>query len=125
MKKILVAEDDAASRALILEILSLMGYEVTAAADGGEAVRMIEETAPDLVLLDIQMPVLDGFAVLRWLRQHPRFARLPVLALTAFAMREDRNKFLSAGFNAHIPKPINTGLLSAQIEALLGEKTQV
>ncbi len=65
MRKILVAEDDPASRELLLDILSAWGYDVVEACDGGEALRKIEETGPDLVLLDIQMPVLDGFAVLR------------------------------------------------------------
>lgn len=120
MKKILIAEDDPASRELLLEILGELGYELLEARDGGEALRQIEQASPDLVLLDIQMPVLDGFAVLRRLRQDPRFASLPVIALTAYAMREDREKTLAAGFDAHISKPIDLAALRTQIERHLG-----
>lgn len=119
MKKILIAEDDPASGELLFELLSIHGYQVEQAADGAEAVRKIEQFSPDLILLDIQMPVLDGYAVLRWVRHQPRFANLPVAALTAYAMREDRHRILSAGFDAHISKPIDPAALSAQIQELL------
>ena len=121
-KKILIAEDDPASRELLLEILDLMGYEVIAACDGAEALRKIVETQPDLALLDIQMPTLDGFAVLYQIRQDARFANLPVIALTAYAMEEDREKTLRAGFNAHISKPVDVAVLRFQIEHHLSTK---
>ena len=116
IKKILIAEDDPASRELLLEILDSMGYEVIAACDGAEALQKIGETHPDLALLDIQMPTLDGFAVLRRIRQDARFANLPVIALTAYAMKEDQEKTLRAGFNAHISKPVDVASLRSQIE---------
>ena len=119
MRKILVAEDDPASRELLRDILSAWGYDVVEACDGGEALRKIEETGPDLVLLDIQMPVLDGFAVLCQLRQDPRFAALPVVAVTAYAMRGDREKTLKAGFNAYLSKPVDATALRTRIEQLL------
>ena len=124
MRKILVAEDDPASRELLLEILRAVGYDVVEACDGGEALRKIQETGPDLVLLDIQMPVLDGFAVLRQLRQDPRFAALPVVALTADAMRGDREKTLSASFDAYLSKPVDATALRIQIEQLLNERAE-
>lgn len=119
MKRILVAEDDLASRELIREILEARGYEVVEAGDGQEAVQKIAEKKPDLVLLDIQMPVLDGFGVLRQLRQDSRFATLRVVALTAYAMRGDREKALAAGFDAYFTKPVDATALSRQIEQLL------
>ncbi|OFW08731.1 MAG: two-component system response regulator [Acidobacteria bacterium RIFCSPLOWO2_12_FULL_59_11] len=121
-KKILIAEDDPASRELLREILDALGYEVIAACDGVEALQKIVAAQPDLVLLDIQMPILDGFAVLRQIRQDTRFATLPVMALTAYAMKEDREKALRAGFNAHISKPVNVAALRTQIEHYLSTK---
>lgn len=120
MKKILVAEDDPANRQLLREILGADGYQVIEAANGREALEKIAEMQPDLVLLDMQMPILDGFAVLRQLRQDPRFANLRVVAVTACAMRGDREKALAAGFDAYITKPIDTRELGAQIVRFLG-----
>lgn len=107
MKRILVAEDDLSSRELLVEILHDWGYEVVEAVNGLEALQQIEARPPDLVLLDIQMPVLDGFAVLKRIRQNPRLARLPIVAVTAYAMREDREKITSSGFNGHLSKPVD------------------
>jgi two-component system cell cycle response regulator DivK len=119
MKTILIAEDDPPSAELLLEFLTLFGYRVTVAADGAQAVRMLAEIIPDLILLDIQMPVLDGFAVLGWVRGQPRLSRVPVAAVTACAIREDRERILKAGFDAFIPKPLDAASLAAQVEGLL------
>ena len=117
--KVLLAEDDPFTREGLTEVLAGEGYDVVEACDGGEALRMMEQTAPDLVLLDLQMPVLDGFAVLRKLRQDARFAAVPVMALTAYAMLGDREKTLDAGFNAYLSKPIDAVELQTQIDRLL------
>lgn len=119
MKKILVAEDNPANRELIREILEAHGYQVVEALDGEEALRKVEETQPNLVLLDIQMPKLDGYSVLYRLRENPRYAHLPVIALTAFAMRGDWEKGLAAGFSAYITKPVTASLLTREIEQFL------
>ena len=119
MKKILVAEDNPASSELIIEVLSGRGYEIIEACDGRQALQKIEETEPDLVLLDIQLPILDGFAVLSQLRQNPRFANLCVVAVTANVMKEDREKGLRAGFDAYIGKPIDAAALRLQVDQLL------
>ena len=119
MKKILVAEDNPVSSELIIEVLSGRGYEIIEACDGRQALEKIEETEPDLVLLDIQLPILDGFAVLFQLRQNPRFANLRVVAVTANVMKEDREKGLKAGFDAYIGKPIDAAALRLQVEQLL------
>jgi len=114
--KIVVAEDTPASRELIREVLQASGYEVVEACDGEEALEKIEQDRPGLVLLDIQMPRLDGFAVLRRLREDPRFAGLRVIALTAYAMEGDREKMLRAGFDGYITKPIDIPTLRAQLQ---------
>jgi two-component system cell cycle response regulator DivK len=119
MKTILIAEDDPPSAELLLEFLTLFGYRVTVAADGAQAVRMLAEIIPDLILLDSQMPVLDGFAVLGWVRGQPRLSRVPVAAVTGCAIREDRERILKAGFDAFIPKPLDAASLAAQVEGLL------
>lgn len=122
MKRIVLAEDDPPSAELMCDFLSAHHYEVTVACDGADAVRKIEAVSPDLILLDIQMPVLDGFAVLRWLKAQPRLATIPVAALTAYAMRGDRERILGAGFDAHIPKPIDVAALPGQLLSLLSRE---
>jgi len=82
MTKVLVAEDNPVNRELLRELLENRGYAVVEAPDGQEALRMIEQTHPDILLLDIGMPVLDGFAVMRKIRENPSLATLPVLAVT-------------------------------------------
>lgn len=107
MKTILVADDDPVGRELIREILESQGYQVVEAGDGASALSAIQAVLPDLVLLDIQMPILDGFGVIQALRREHRFQSLPVFALTAFAMRGDREKALASGFNDYVAKPID------------------
>lgn len=119
MIRILVAEDDPASRELVRELLEGWGYQVVEACDGQEALQKVDEAQPQLILLDIQMPHLDGFAVIRELRQNPRFATVPIVALTAYAMRGDRERVLHAGFDAYLTKPIDGEQLRAQIQRLL------
>jgi CheY-like chemotaxis protein len=119
MSKILVAEDNLPNRELIREILETRGYEVIEACDGQEALDKLEQTEPDLVLLDIQMPVLDGLAVIRQIRGNPRFATLRVLAVTAYAMQGSRESFLDAGFDGYLSKPIDMAVLTKEIRQLL------
>ena len=124
MKRILVADDNPVSRELVREVLEAPGRSIVEAADGEEALEKIGKESPDLVLLDIQMPVLDGFGVIRRIRLDPRTAALPVLALTAFAMKGDRARALAAGFDAYITKPIDAAALRQQVEQLLGVNTE-
>jgi CheY-like chemotaxis protein len=124
MKRILVADDNPVSRELVREVLEAPGRKIVEAADGEEALERIGEEIPDLVLLDIQMPRLDGFGVVRRIRHDPRTAALPVLALTAFAMKGDRARALAAGFDAYITKPIDAAALRQQVEQLLGANTE-
>ena len=93
MSRILIAEDNAVNRELLRELLEVRGHEIAEASDGAEALELIERVRPDILLLDIGMPEMDGFTVLRKVRENPQMAALPVLAVTAFAMRGDRERF--------------------------------
>ncbi len=119
MKRILIAEDNLVNRELIREILSDGEYEVIEACDGQQALQKIEEVTPDLVLLDIQMPVLDGYQVVRRIRDNPQSTALRVIALTAYAMEGDRDRALAAGFDDYLTKPIDLKMLTRKIEQFL------
>jgi two-component system cell cycle response regulator DivK len=120
VKKILIADDRASSRELVRTVLERAGYEVMEASDGAEAVALARATGPDLVLLDLHMPVLDGFAAVGQLRAEPRFAATPVVALTASAMDGDRERAMTAGFSGYITKPIRLAALRAEVRRLIG-----
>jgi CheY-like chemotaxis protein len=124
MIRILVAEDNAVNRELLRELLEARGYTVLEACDGQQALHMIEQAQPELLLLDIGMPVLDGFAVIRKIRENPRLAPLPVVAVTAYAMRGDREKILASGFDGYLSKPLNPSSLTEELERLLTKSTQ-
>ena len=119
MKRILVADDKDSSRELIRIILERSGYVVDEAADGEEAIRRATENVPDLILLDLQMPRLDGFGVLSALQKDERFRDKPVVALTAYAMQGDREKALDAGFTSYVTKPVNLVELRQHVDDLL------
>ena len=119
MKTILIAEDNPTNRELLRELLEIRGYTVAEACNGQEALAMVEQTPPDILLLDIGMPRLDGFAVVRKLRENPRFASLPIVAVTAYAMQGDREKILHSGFNGYLSKPVNCVSLVEELGRLL------
>ena len=121
-KRVLVADDNPVSRELIREILEYDQYEVIEAGDGREALAKVREHRPDLALLDIQMPIMDGNAVIREIRADPTLAHLPVAALTAYAMQGDRERALAAGFSRYITKPIEIPDFREQVAELLGKK---
>ena len=106
-ERILVVEDNEKNMKLFRDVLSATGYRTLEATTGGEAVEMATEHAPDLVLMDIQMPDMDGVEALRRLRADARTASLRVLAVTAQAMRGDREQFLAAGFDGYLSKPVS------------------
>lgn len=120
MKKILLVEDNDVNRELVREILESRDFEVLEAQNGLEALHMISKFSPDLVLLDIQMPVLDGISAIKQLRRKPQYADLPVLALTAYAMVGDRDRVMAAGFTGYVTKPVDRKALLNEIENLLG-----
>lgn len=122
MIKILIAEDHAINRELLRELLEARGYSVIEACDGQEALQMIEQAQPDILLLDIGMPILDGFAVMRKIREKPQLASLPVLAVTAYAMQGDQEKILHSGFDGYLSKPINSRSLAEELDRLLSKR---
>ena len=116
---ILLAGDNAGNREVARLALEAVGYEVIEAADGGEALELAQSVLPSLLILDIQMPVLDGYGVIGRLRQNEHFAATPAIAMTAFAMNGDQEKALAAGFTRHISKPVNLSNLRQIVAELL------
>jgi len=119
--KILIVDDNPAGRDLLRSALEPQ-YIVLEAGNGHEAISSLRDFIPDLVLMDVQMPVMDGYEALREIRANPAFTVLPVIAITAFAMLEDRRKAFAAGFDGYLPKPINIIALRTQIELLLKQR---
>jgi two-component system, cell cycle response regulator DivK len=107
-EKILVVEDNEQNRILMRQILTYHGYDVLEAADGLTGLEMARAHTPALILLDIQMPVMNGFMVIRELRNNPELRKIKVIAVTSFAMKGDREKALQAGFDEYVTKPIDT-----------------
>ncbi len=113
--RILVAEDNPVNQDVARQILELAGLEVDVAEDGDQALRMLQERDYALVLMDMQMPVMDGLQATRAIRHHPRWVRLPVVAMTANVLGEDRELCLQAGMNDHVAKPVNPDRLYATL----------
>jgi len=122
MKTVLIAEDNPVNRELLRELLEMRGYAVVETCNGQEAMEQLQKVQPDILLLDLNMPVLDGFGTIEKIRKHPSFRTLPVLAVTAYAMRGDREKILNAGFDGYISKPVNSRSLGEEIDRLLNKK---
>jgi PAS domain S-box-containing protein len=118
-KKILVVDDSAENRAMVADLLAPLGFEVTGAANGREGVELAQRLNPDLILMDIVMPQLDGLAATRELRQLDGFHDLPIIAMSASVSASDSEQSLAAGMNAFLPKPIDADKLLDQIVGLL------
>src|SRR5687768_9707956 len=123
MTKILLVEDNEMNRDMLSRRLERKGYQVVLAVDGQEGVEKAASEAPDVVLMDMSLPVLDGWEATRRLKAAPATAHLPVIALTAHAMSSDRSKALEAGCDEYETKPIDLPRLLAKIEALLAAGT--
>jgi CheY-like chemotaxis protein len=106
-EQILVVEDNEMNMKLFRDVLTATGYRTLEATTGAQAVELAAEHAPELVLMDIQLPDIDGVEALSRLRADERTASIPVLALTAQAMEGDRERFLDSGFDGYISKPVN------------------
>jgi CheY-like chemotaxis protein len=119
MPTVLVVDDNRPSRELIGDILRPLALSVAEAPDGAAALAAARAMRPDLVILDISLPGMDGFAVLSELRRDPEFAGTPVLALTANAMPVERSKAMLAGFSDFLTKPVRSAELRQRVEALL------
>ena len=114
--KILVIEDNEQNLYLVRYILEQKNYEVYAALDGKSGIEMAASLKPDMILLDIQLPGMDGYAVARNLRQNPDLAETPIVAVTSYAMQGDREKVMEAGCNGYIEKPIDPDTFISKIE---------
>lgn len=115
-KKILIIEDNEQNLYLLTFIVEKHGYEVSAARDGKEGIEIAQRVKPDLILLDIQLPVMDGYTVARELRKNQDMANIPIVAVTSFAMIGDREKAMEAGCTGYIEKPIDPVRFMAQVE---------
>lgn len=116
---ILVVEDNDDNRQLVIKVLGRRDYEVVGVVDGNEALERLNSINPDLILMDINLPDMDGYEVTRRIRQQEKFAALPIVALTAHAMVGDEEKSLNAGCDAYISKPINVRIFPETIAAIL------
>ena len=119
MSKILLVEDNEMNRDMLSRRLLRNGYEVVLAVDGGEGVAKARAESPDLILMDMSLPVLDGWEATRQLKSEPKTRGIPVIALTAHAMSGDRQKALSAGCDDFDTKPVELPRLLTKIQALL------
>ena len=119
MHKILLVEDNEMNRDMLARRLQKRGYDLLLAVDGILAVEMTQKEKPDLVLMDMSLPGMDGWEASRRLKADPATAKIPIIALTAHAMAEDREKALAAGCNEFETKPVDLASLLAKMEALL------
>ena len=123
-EKILIVEDNLQSMKVMMMTLRPYGYALFQAADGEEALEVAVREKPDLIIMDIRIPKIDGIEVTRRLRQMPVFSHTPIIVVTAYAMKGDREKFIDAGCDAYIPKPINTRQLSRMVAEMLSNTKQ-
>ena len=122
MAKILLVEDNEMNRDMLARRLARRGYEVVSAVDGQEGLAMARSESPDLILMDMDLPVLDGWEATRQLKAVPETQAIPIIALTAHAMVGDREKAIQAGCDDYDAKPIDFPRLLEKIEVALGDK---
>ena len=118
-KRILYIEDNPENRLLMRRVLMAEGYLFEEAHDGNSGLQKVAESPPDLILIDINLPEIDGYEVTARLKQLPNLTGVPVIAVTANVMKGDREKTLAAGCDGYIQKPIDVDLLPSQIESFL------
>ena len=118
--RILVIEDNPTNLQLVVYLLEAFGHQVGGAKEGAEGIEMARQQRPDLILLDIHMPRMDGYEVAHRLRDDPACRHIPIIAVTALAMVGDKEKLLAAGFNGYISKPIDPETFAARVQEFLG-----
>ena len=121
---ILIADDDAKHRKLLSDALTAVGYNTVTAENGKEAVELARANRPDLVLLDMQMPVMDGLKALSMLKEDRDMQHIPAIAVTAQAMRDDQERALRAGFDGYLSKPISIAGLRSAVASHLARRTE-
>ena len=120
-RRILLVEDNPQNRYLVTFLLEKNGYEVVVAEDGEEALAMLASRTPDLILMDMQLPKLDGYEATRRIKANEDYRDIPLVALTAHSMKGDRGKAIDAGCDEYVTKPVDAEGLVALIERLLPE----
>ena len=121
-KKILLVEDNEVNRRLAGFLLRSQGYQVFEATTAAAAFEMVEKERPDLIVMDIQLPGMDGLEITRKLKEQPATANIPVVAVTSFAMKGDREKALAAGCAGYVTKPIDKNTFIQEVAAHVGTK---
>ena len=119
MAKILYIEDNMTNRMLVKRILMVEDHTVLEAENGAQGIKVAQEELPDLILVDINMPDMDGYEVTAHLRKIPELGKVPIVALTANVLRGDRERSLEAGCDGYIQKPLDVDMLPSQVEAFL------
>jgi two-component system, cell cycle response regulator DivK len=119
---ILVVEDNERNLKLLRDVLEYAGYDVRAARTAEDGIALAVKEPPDLVLMDLQLPGIDGMEALRRLRENPRTADIPVVAVTAQAMKQDRERVLDAGFDGYVEKPISVRAFPDQVRSFLSDE---
>ncbi len=120
-KKILIVEDNELNMKLFHDLLEVHGYETLQTKDGREALQLAREHRPDLILMDIQLPEVSGLEVTKWIKADDDLKSIPVIAVTAFAMKGDEEKIRSGGCEAYIAKPISVNSFLETIQTVLGQ----
>ena len=119
-KKILVVEDTEDNRQILRDLLGMAGYELIEAHDGAEGVVKAAEHRPDLILMDIQMPVMDGYEATRRIKSDPALKAIPVIAVTSYALSGDEDKARAAGCDDYIAKPYSPRQMLAKVRGIVG-----
>ncbi len=122
MKHILVVEDQEDNRQILRDLLTNAGYEMTEAVNGQEALAEVANRRPDLILMDIQLPVMDGYEATRRIRTNPDLKSVPIIAVTSYALAGDESKALAAGCDAYVTKPFSPRQLLAKIREYLPDR---
>jgi len=119
---VLIVDDNVMNRKLVEVLLASEGFEVRAAADADEARRILGEWVPSCILMDVQLPGMDGLELTRQLRQDDRLAAVPIVALTAYAMKGDEERAIAAGCDAYVTKPIDTRNLGRKLQEIIAAR---
>ena len=120
-QKVLVVEDNELNMKLFRDLLDAFGYETVECRDGSQVIDLAREVSPALIIMDIQLPEVSGLDITRWVKDDPQLSHIPVLAVTAFAMRADEQRVMEAGCEAYLSKPIQISSFMRAVDRLAGK----